>query len=425
MTARLFRSRARADGRGRTIVAAMSPRPVPPPRSARPAFASSRAVLVLAAVFLLAAGRAGAAEERPPTFTVTPDTIRADSTGVWRAGLRIENHGEWGLYPDSLALEWRNLDDEPNTAPRQGRMSLTPLLHALGPAGAGESTGLDWNSPADFGRGTLTFHLHLHDAKKRAHALERTVIVAGNDLFDRHPAVLLTDAGGRKVEVVDIPAGGPGPVAGLVYVPPAGVSARMVLRWARGLARLGNAVTIVNQPGTGLSAGAPDRAGPASVAAVEAALAHLARAPGVDGKRLAIWGLGDGGTTALLAAARHPELVAVVAQNAEYDPWSAYRALPATDQAAFLHAAGRDSAGWRARSAGLVANRITSPVLVLHGAGMGAHSIAAAEAFVHARAARDLPTESRIEGGSAPPAGVRRDAGRLAMDFLTRRFGTR
>lgn len=421
MSARLFRSRARVSRGGRTLADDMSasvPRSSAPARPGR----SRSAAAWLGAALVAMAPVARAAADTPPTFRVTPDTLRADTLGVWRASLTLENHGEWGLYPDSLSLEWRSLDDEPSAAPKQGTTPLSALVRAMEPASARETTGLEWSAPADFERGTLTFRFRLHDAKKRPFTLHATVTVAGNDLYDRHPRELL-DAGGGKVEVVDVPAPGPGPVPGVLYVPPAGVSARMTLRWASQLARRGQAVSIVSLPGTGGSTGTPDRAGPASVAAVEAALAHLARVEAVDGKRLAVWGLGDGGTTALLAAARHPELAGVIAQNAEYDPWRAYRELPPADRAAFVRAVGADSTSWRARSAALAATRITAPVLILHTAGMPAWSIATAEAFVAARAARQLPSESRIEGGTSPAgAGPRRDATRLAMDFLTRRF---
>lgn len=422
MTARLFRSRARGTGRPRTLGVDM-PGPLPhspaPPVSSRrwsAAAAASGALLVLASLV-------GAADA-PPTFKIVPDTLRADSLGIWRASLAVENHSEWGLYPDSLTLEWRSLDDEPSAAPRQGTTPLTALVRAMEPASAGDATGILWSAPADFERGMLTFHFHLHDAKKRPFALRATVPVVGNDLFDRYPRVLL-EAGGRKVEVVDVPAPGPGPAPGVLYVPPAGVSARMALRWASQLTQRGHTVSIVSQPGTGGSTGDADRAGPASVAAVEAALAHLARVPGVDARRLAVWGLGDGGTAALLAAARHPELAGVIAQNAEYDPWRAYRELPpGAEREAFVRAVGSDSASWRARSAALAATRITSPVLILHAAGMPAWSVSSAEAFVLARAARDLPAESRIEGGTSAAAASapRGSAARLAMDFLQRRF---
>lgn len=373
--------------------------------------------LILLTLVLLAAP-AAPIRAATPVLRVAPDTIRADSTGVWRASLSVENPAEVGLYPDSLNLEWRSLDEETSVAPHQGLTSLTQLVRVMPPAGAGETTGFDWNAPADFTRGTLTFHLYLHDAKKQPFALQADVVVAGSDLDDRYPSTFV-DAGGHKVEVVHLPAAAPSPAPGLLYVPPAGVSARMALRWALQFAGRGYAVSVVSLPGSGRSPGPSDRAGPASVAAVEAALARLVKEPGVNGKRLAVWGLGDGGSTALLAAVRHPELQAVVAQNAEYDPWRTYRTLSPADQQAFVRAAGSDSAAWRARAPGLVATRISTPVLVLHSVGMGAGSIASAEAFVAARAERDLPSESRIEGNTQA---TRRDASRVASDFLARRL---
>ena len=382
--------------------------------------------LALVATCSLALVAATAHAEGPLRFEVTPDTIRADATGTWRASFRVHNSGPWGIYPDSMSLAWKKLDDEPSVAPREGVTSLSSLIHIIQPAGQGETTGLDWNAPADFERGTLAFTLSMHDAQKTPYKLERTIVVAGSDLYDRCPRAIVDVAGGRKVEVVHMRAdtveGEPtsGSVPGLLYVPPAGVPARQALRWASQYAMRGFAVSIVSQPGAGGSTGPSDRSGPASVAAVEAGLAQLAKQPGVDGKRLAIWGLGDGGSTALLAAVRHPELQGVVAQNAEYDPWRAFRALAAADQEAFLKAVGKDSTSWRARAPGLVAQRITAPVLVLHAAGMGEGSTAAAEAFVAARAAKNLTCESRIDGSTGAPPANRRDAGRVASDFLIR-----
>ncbi len=351
--------------------------------------------LGLAFLASVLATAASAADGGAPTLSVSPDSLRADSSGVWHASLRVDNHSEWGLYPDSLVLEWRSLDTEPSAAPREGKTSLDMLIRAMAPAGAGETTGFDWNAPADFVRGSLTFVLSMHDAKKAPHTLRSTIAVVGNDMVDAHPAVLLA-AGKGKVEVVDLPATGAASGGGVLYVPPAGVSARMVLRWGAQMAGRGHAVTLVSLPGTGGTTGPADHAGPASVAAVEAALAHLAHRPGVDPKRVAVWGLGDGGSATLLAAARHPELAGVIAQNADY---------------------GRP---------GIAATKITSPVLVLHSAGMGAASTQSAEAFMTARSAKDLPVESRIEGGSSASSAPHpsRDAGRLAGDFLARRLRT-
>jgi len=141
-----------------------------------------------------------------PTLEILPDTIRADENGTWRAGLKVQNNGEWGLYADSLNLVWKRTDDEVSAMPREGVNSLTGIVRVIPPASAGESTGMEWIAPADFERGTLTFQLYMHDAKKTPYMMENSAVVTGNDLYDRYPRVAIDVAGGRKVEVVHLPA---------------------------------------------------------------------------------------------------------------------------------------------------------------------------------------------------------------------------
>jgi pimeloyl-ACP methyl ester carboxylesterase len=361
------------------------------------------------------------ARSATPVLVLEPDTLAADADGAWRTSLVVRNPLEWGLYPDSLFLDWRSLDDEPGSGPGSGSTPLTALVAAIEPASAGGSTGFLWTAPADFERGTLTFRLVAHDGRKQRHELAATAVVTGSELSAAHPSELLR-AGGREAEVILVKPGGAtaGAAApGLVYAPAAGVRARSLLRWSRAFAARGQAIALVSLPGTGRSAGPADRAGPASVAAVEAALARLAREPGVDATRLALWGVGEGATAALLAAERHPELGGVVAQDASYDAWATYRALPDSARAAFAREAGRDSAGWRARSPLDAARRVRAPVLVLQTSEPGAPPAAPAEAYAAARAARGLPVESRI-GGREPRPLLRRDTSRLAQDFLSR-----
>src|SRR5262249_53570536 len=101
-----------------------------------------------------------------------------------------------------------------------------------------------------------------------------------------------------------------------------------------------------------------------------------------------------------------------------FDPWAEYRALDAAGRVRFVEAAGRDSAGWRARSPLAQSAKIAVPVLVVHTEEAG--SPAAAIAFASARAERRLSTEARINGQEARP--VRElDARRVALDFLGRR----
>src|SRR5262249_43563687 len=153
----------------------------------------------------------------------------------------------------------------------------------------------------------------------------------------------------------------------------------------------GYSVALVGPPGAGASQGPDDHAGPASVAAVHAALARVGADPGFDAKKLVLWGSRLGATTALLAAAKHPELAGVIAVDAPFDPWAGYRALDAEARARFVEAAGRDSAGWRARSPLAQAAKIMAPVLVVETEAAGPAACGAA--FASARAERKLATE--------------------------------
>lgn len=386
---------------------------------------SAPCVLVLAALLLAARAHAAPApvgsQGTPPVFLVDPDTLHADGSGNWHAGLLIQNKAGYGLYPDSLSMEWRSEDPDSTPGPRSGVLPLMGLVAVIAPASAGESTGMQWSSPADFERGTIVFRLVTHDGQKNVYHSTARVIVAGSSLFDKYPRELLK-SGRDAVDVVVMSADTSArPAPGLLYVPPAGVSARACMRQFVSMVAIGNTVAVVSLPGAGRSGGRADRAGPASIAAVDAAIARLAKDPSVDPKRIGVWGLDEGATTALLAAVKHPELQAVIAQDAAYDAWAAYRALPADARQDYVREAGSDSAGWRARSPLIAATRIPSPVLVLQTNEASAPDSASAQAFAQARSDQQLFIESRI-GRQGSRAFVGRDAVRVAQDFLKRRL---
>ena len=382
---------------------------------------------VFAVAALLLAARAhsapapGASQGSPPVFHVEPDTLYADESGNWHAGLVIENKAGFGLYPDSLSMEWRSDDPDSTPGPRAGVLALMGLVAVIAPASAGETTGMQWSSPADFERGTIVFRLVTHDGQKNVYHSSARVIVAGNSLYEKYPRELLK-SGRDVVDVVVMTADTSArPAPGLLYVPPAGVSARACMRQFVPVVAIGNTVAIVSLPGAGRTSGRADRAGPASVAAVDAAITRLAKDPSVDPKRIGVWGLAEGATTALLAAVRHPELQAVVAQDAAYDAWATYRSLPADARQDYVREAGSDSAGWRARSPLIAALKLSSPVLVLQTSEASAPDSAAAQAFVHARSDQQLFVEARI-GRQGSRAFMGRDAARVAQDFLKRRL---
>ena len=372
------------------------------------------------AATMLVASHARAGE---PVFRITPDTLRASELGEWRASLSIENHGDWGLYADSLYMDWVSADPDSSSAPHRGTRDLNALIKLAPPAGTGESTGLEWSAPAEFERGRVVFRLSAHDAKKAHYAMSVAARVVGSDLSDAHPSLLLK-AGSQQVELVILPADTTGSAArstpAVLYVPPTGTPARSLLRWAMPYQARGYTLGIVSQPGSGRSSGASDQSGPASVAAVSAALERLEHANGVDAQRVLVWGQDDGATTALLAAVRHPELAGIIAMDASYDPWASYRKLPDAARAAYAHAAGRDSADWRARSPLAAATRIGSPVLVLQSLESGITDTAPAQAFAAERAGQQLYVEARMNGIEPHPF-RHHDAVRVALDFLTRR----
>jgi len=371
--------------------------------------------------FAAPAHAAPASGGAPPEFRVDPDTLYADGSGNLHASLLIQNKAGYGLYPDSLTMEWRNDDPDSSASPRAGVTPLMGLVRVFAAASAGESTGMQWMAPADFERGTIVFKLVTHDGQKNVYHSSARVLVAGNSLFDQYPRELL-NPGREAVEVVVMTADTSArPAPGLLYVPPAGASARGTMRQFVSTVASGTTVALVSLPGSGRSAGRPDRAGPASVAAVDAAIVRLEKDPSVDPKRLGVWGVREGATAALLAAAKHPELQAVIAQDATYDPWVAHRALPAAEREAFVREAGRDSAGWRARSPLLMATKITAPVMVLQTDEPGAPDSTSAAAFVHARSDQQLFVEARV-GNQSGRAFMTRDAVRVGQDFLRRRL---
>ena len=382
---------------------------------------TSAPLLVAVALLLATRAHAAGAPPAPPAFHIQPDTIVAEESGNWRAGLVIENKAGYGLYPDSLAMEWKSDDPDSSAAPRSGVTELPGLVQVIASASAGETTGMQWTAPAEFERGTIVFRLVSHDGAKNVYHSSARVVVAGNALFDKYPRELIR-TGKDAVDVVVMTADTTArPAPGLLYVPPAGVSARSMMRQFVAMVTQGNTVALVSLPGAGRTSGRADRAGPGSVAAVETAIARLAKDPSVDPKRLGVWGVNDGATTALLAAVKHPELQAVIAQDASYDPWASYRAMPANARQQYVREAGSDSAGWRVRSPLLVASKLAGPVMVLQTSASSAADSASAEAYAHARSDQKLFIEARI-GRQGKTAFATRDAVRLAQDFLRRRL---
>lgn len=357
-----------------------------------------------------------------PSFRVTPDTLRADADGTWNLWIEVANEsGTLGVYADSLSVRFHNDDPDRSPKPAQGGYELDALGRMIPPAGAGERNGITYSAPATFDRGTLVFRFVGHD-NDHSYVLESSVRVVGSAFSESHPPVML-QVGTQRTDMVVLPAReASGPTRTLLFVPPAGVPARSLMRWGAGVAARGWNVGVVSLPGAGRSTGESDGAGPASVGLVGAAVRELARTTGVDPARIVLWGEREGGTTALLAADSKLPVQGVVAVDAWLDPWAAYRTLDDAGQRAFRASAGADSAAWKARSPIAVAARPTVPVLLVQSGEASPADTGPAAAYEAARRAKGLAVETRLSPNEPRPL-RKPDVQRIVLGFAERRTG--
>ncbi len=364
------------------------------------------------ALAVIATARVAGADE-PATSAVlsaTPDTIVAGIEETWPVTLQVRNGMEFGLYLDSLVVEVTPKHAGP--APR--RLVLRSL--STGTVSAGDATRLDIGVPAGDTDASIALTLNAHTMRQPSIQLRDAVFARAFDLRRVCPSRVVKLAG-RDVEMALLVAGDNTNGAGVLLLPDASGNGDAERRLAIQLARGGFSSLVLLPPGSGRSKGPDDFAGPASLAAAQAALDTLAARGAGQEAKLAVWGRGHGGTLALLLAAKRPALGAVVAEGATFDPWASYRALPATARGAYAAAAGRDSAAWRARSPLANAAAVKSPVLVLHGERDATAPASAAHAFVSALQAASATVESKFypTAGDTLPA---TDAERLARRFL-------
>src|SRR5262249_42147360 len=108
-----------------------------------------------------------------------------------------------------------------------------------------------------------------------------------------------------------------------------------------------------------------------------------------------------------------------------YDLWATYRETRAEDlRAEILAQAGRDSAAWKARSPLLAADKVLSPILILHGERDERMPVGPAHAFEARLRQLGRPVEGRFvtQGSHSLSPTVANGA---ALPFLERSLGAR
>lgn len=351
-------------------------------------------------------------------YTIQPDTLRADAEGMWRAQLVLENRGELGIMTDSLVMTLHNLDPDSSDAPRSGTRPLHALARVMAPVSAGETSSMDWSSPREFVRGELTLTLYVHDSRTPVIPLTARAVVIGSDLDEEAPSRILGKSGDEVITLYADTFTGPTPA--VVWLTESGQAARSRLRSALALRARGWTTVIVSSPGWGLSnpASAPSSTG--EVAALAVGIRSAMSDPRIDSERVVVWGVDRSAATALRAASHEPRLAGVIAINPDLGP--TVHPLPNRTSKSKPVRTLPDARNVDGDSASTLesANRIESPVLIIRTADSTNPDSLALQDFVTQRRAAGLSVEWRGFGEEPRPV-HRRDAQRIAMDFVTRR----
>ena len=154
-------------------------------------------------------------------------------------------------------------------------------------------------------------------------------------------------------------------------------------------------IMSISLPGFGASTGPEDFAGPRSVDAVLGAIHFLKTRGNVRKDGIFIYGIGQGATAAVLAAAKSKIISGLILENGFYELEKTYtlvsRKMKNKISAVLGEAPGSKKGAYRERSPALQADKIRTPILLLH----------SQDAPYPIRSAKDFLKTLRDNGGTA------------------------
>jgi dipeptidyl aminopeptidase/acylaminoacyl peptidase len=177
-------------------------------------------------------------------------------------------------------------------------------------------------------------------------------------------------AGGKKMEGFTIRPLADGKYPGLVLL--SGLEgARTLITFGSILAGRGFACLAISEPGYGKSEGKRDFMGPASIEAFAAGFKKFRREPFVDAEKMGVFGYSRGGMAASLLTIKLGRAVkAAVFGAGVYDLKKAYDGTKFDGIRENIRAeAGLTAKAFNERSSVLRADRLHTPVLIIHGQG--------------------------------------------------------
>ncbi len=181
------------------------------------------------------------------------------------------------------------------------------------------------------------------------------------------------------------------------------------------LSRQGVVAMSISLPGFGGSTGPEDFAGPRSVAAVLEAARYLASRRDVSG--IAVYGYGQGATTALIAAIRGTDIRLVAVEGGVYGLGRAYPDLPPSERERLRSllggVPGEKPAAYRIRSPIHEAGRLRVPALIIHSRDEKRYPLSESERLAAAlktngRPHRFIPTRGKLSEFSPGHSSIRR-----------------
>jgi dipeptidyl aminopeptidase/acylaminoacyl peptidase len=200
--------------------------------------------------------------------------------------------------------------------------------------------------------------------------------------------------GQKRVEVYWAKPAGDGPFPAIVFVHGhqeternGGESYVRTGRLGR-MAAQGYVAAAVSQPGYGNSDGPPDFCGPRTQGAVLRVVEALRGKPFVKPEKITVFGYSRGAIVTAMVATKDPRLAGVVLGAGAYDFATWFPTPMRGIEANIRQEAGTSAEAFRDRSALLHVDKITIPVLILHGAKEERIPLRQAERFAEALQAR-------------------------------------
>jgi pimeloyl-ACP methyl ester carboxylesterase len=326
-----------------------------------------RLLSVLSAVLLPLVTVPSRADERPGVRLACPAPIQATEDFQWRAPLMVFNDLDVGIFGDSLECTVEDLDPGLTGSGRTFKGTSGVLPFVMKSLGQRDSTRITFVANASCERARLTFRLFTHTADGVSYQSVTQRETEPGLISRSFPSSFVADGKGR-IETVFVPERWPrGPSPGVLIVHPEGSHARRLLPIAWNLANAGYTVMLVSLPGYGQSSGRSDFGGPSSVRALSRALDALRRAAQVDSSRIAVWGISRGATAVAMLATQRRDLRALVLQSGIFDPATAYRGTRSDSLRRALDTEAKTGGGWGRRSVLRASDRLTMPVLFIHG----------------------------------------------------------